>query len=81
MGVTEYLNSGGTIEIVQRDRRTYEAVDHQDLGSIWEPVDPLKRSRECSLRAVLAGASHFRDFQCDSKRGRWGAILTSSPLF
>jgi hypothetical protein len=39
MGITEYLNSGGTIEIVPRDRRTYEAVDHQDLGSIWEPVD------------------------------------------
>src|ERR1700758_1216755 len=28
-GVTEYMNSGGTIEIA--DRRTYESADHQDL--------------------------------------------------
>ena len=30
-GVTEYMNSGGTIEIAQRIAGTYESVDHQDL--------------------------------------------------
>ena len=30
-GVTEYMNSGGTIEIAQRIASTYESVDHQDL--------------------------------------------------